>query len=378
MPPPRKPAFNVDPPSLDEVEEAVVGMFPWACHRVMSAVVVQAQASQQRSERGRNYTGRKWSHGWGIDGHPYLDTSSQFLLLPSKKPPAAARAPAWAPSYPYPKALGRRVEDRPAPEECKPSARSLVDAVEASGSDAFVTLPCPSLPEDLLKSLDDLSAALGSLDAEGGVASSQRAHRGSSLGVAHFPDSMAGLVTALGQLRGFTSGEDKLMKSRARDLLDAYAGRQGPPPPCRSWKVRTVERQIVRRFKEACAKNPEDLRQFIETDLPDQLLTILQPYRLAREAAAVSAPTAEAGFPTLPPKKNLASNAGVNHEVHAVTARSIGAAQAKASAAALQLPWSSEECWERRWEQEPLIPLVTRHGHFQAIHDATQMLIAHL
>ena len=150
------------------------------------------------------------------------------------------------------------------------------------------------------------------------------------------------------------------MRSRAKDLLDSYVGRKSSPAPCKHWKVRALERAIFKCFQTACMKNPEGLQHFIETSLPEQLLEVLQPYRLAKQASEISAPCApEDAFSPLPsavaaaetsrPRDNLPSPVAQC----AVTAGNIGTEKATLSSAALQLPWASEECWERRWEQEP-------------------------
>ncbi|CAE7616774.1 gatm [Symbiodinium sp. CCMP2456] len=301
------------------------------------------ESRSSRREKSLNCTGRRWSHGWGIDGHPYLDTSSQFLHL-SKPQPVAARAPAWAPSYPYPRALrgpGSALQE-PTVEGTKrePGTGSLVEAMETA---AAASSAPSALPEDLLHSLDDLSAALGSLD-------------------------QPGVLAALQRLKTFRFEEEGLMASRAKDLLDAYTGRRSPPPPCQSWKLRAVEKEIYRRFREVCVKNPEGIQHFIESGLPAQLLSILEPYRLAKKAAEISAPLAKGPKPTPVTTTTAtgASKAAASATYRAVVPARIGASEATLSSAALQLPWSSEECWERRWEQD----LVWHPGILYAAHQA--------
>ena len=166
---------------------------------------------------------------------------------------------------------------------------------------------------------------------------------------------LPGVLDALQRLKTFFFEEERLMASRAKDLLDAYAGRRNPPPPCQSWKVRAVEKEIYRRFREVCAKNPEGIQHFIENGLPAQLLSILEPYRLARQAADISAPLAKQHPKPKPQVTATTTGSGdttVSATHRAVVPAGIRASEAKLSSAALQLPWSSEDCWERRWEQE--------------------------
>ncbi|CAE7567466.1 gatm [Symbiodinium sp. CCMP2592] len=313
----------------------------------MESPADEAEVQNSRREKSLSYTGRRWSHGWGVDGHPYLDSSSQFLHLSKPQPAAPARAPAWAPSYPYPRALrgpGSALQE-PTLDARKrePGTGSLLEAMETAAAAAAPS----ALPEDLLHSLDDLSAALGSLDTPG-------------------------VLDALQRLKTFLFEEERLMASRAKDLLDAYAGRRSPPPPCKSWKVRAVEKEIYKRFREVCSKNPEGIQHFMENGLPSQLLSILEPYRLARQAADISAPLAKQSpkpkpqvtTPTTPTTGSRDAAVSASHRAFA-PAR-IRASEAKLSSAALQLPWSSEECWERRWEQD----LVWHPGILYAAHQA--------
>ena len=168
-------------------------------------------------------------------------------------------------------------------------------------------------------------------------------------------------MAALQQLRRlrFSCEEEALMVSRAKDLLDAYVGRQHPPNPAKSWRVRLLEKELFRRFREACAKNPAGIQRFIGAGLPEELRSIVEPYRMAKQAAEMS----NLGSSTTEKhtKRPAAAAVPARHtcspapaEVQrAVAPGGLGAAEAQLSSAALKLPWSSEECWERRWEQEP-------------------------
>jgi len=305
-----------------------------------------------------NLSEKVWQHGWGIDGYPYLSPQSHFLIESRTESSASKgklRPPAWAPHYGYPEALVK-----PAERLAEPNAHAdkdlkdeVNDSVERWVQDAAVKHL--KLPEDVLEVLDEVVRSFKACDREG-------------------------FMTALERLKQF---EEKLcskkdLQVRNSQLLEAYAGRV-PLQPQATSRLQDVEKELVQRLARVVSQDPESAKRFVE-DFPEPIRTIIEPYRMAREASEIAPPrrrgtSAATGteqqhhfkWKKSPPLPGYPPYQLVEKEPaqRAVTTVNLTDKEPRLSQAVLQLP-NTEEKWERRWEQD----LVWHPGILYAAHQA--------
>lgn len=249
-------------------------------------------------------------------------------------------APPWAPHYPYVRAL----QGPSAPSKKKP-AESLAEEVED-----LMNFGSGHLSAAVIQVLDRLEEAFRRSD----------------------PQSMMEAVSELGLRGGF---EESLLASRGAELLEASnaersgsgsgrdRGLKASPNP----KLAALEAEILRRFGRAFAQQPERSRAFVDEGLPEPLLEPLRRQRMLRAVRAMTAPksapvTAPARERSEGSEGSAARSRGGGYSGcqpdHLPAQRAVSSYhlaskdQAQLSQAVLELPWSGNEKWERRWEQE--------------------------
>eukprot|EP00930_Biecheleria_cincta_P001587 TRINITY_DN102723_c0_g1_i1.p2 TRINITY_DN102723_c0_g1~~TRINITY_DN102723_c0_g1_i1.p2 ORF type:complete len:352 (-),score=77.44 TRINITY_DN102723_c0_g1_i1:144-1199(-) len=287
---------------------------------------------------GHLMTEKGWEHGWGIEGHPYIAHSNMFIMEEAGKEVGAAKrsgpavAPPWAPRYAYPRALDPDSE-APKDEQKKNPLDILVqDALES---------PEAKLPHDAMAAIEDVALAFQRCDKH-----------------------------------EFMMALDRLQACQERVCSRQGNGAGGPALDVR---MQAFERELLKRFAKLSFSDPEAHAAFLES-LPGPIRNVLEPIRLVEEAAKVLAPERKAAGAS-----NAAAGAAYNWDQRPAPASilpyqqdgerkrpaQIGKTELNCekpgmSQAVIKLPWSSEEKWERRIEQD----LMWHPGCYFAAHQA--------
>lgn len=323
--------------------------------------------SQLREEAGRRwwdesalYTEKGWENGWSLDGYPYLASSSHFLSVPAVSSGASV-APAWAPRYAYPTALSGTGSSSgvPSKKRTDPLAAGVYDLMQ--GEVKSDPLDPAGLPDAALKALDSLEVAFQRSDSE-------------SLMIA---------VRELGEVF-----DQSVLASRAEELLGSTVG-DTSLRKCRNSKIAALESEILKRFAKAFAQQPERTKEFVQRGLPEQLLAPLQRHRMLRVVREMTSaskglqdhrvslgssqrqPSAEPPMPPMPPPAMppyQLPRAQPAPAARAVTPCHLSNKdEAQLSQAVLKLPWSGNQQWERRWEQDVIWHPGILYGSHQAL-----------
>ena len=286
-----------------------------------------------------------------MDGYPYLASTSHFLSVPPASGAGGASvAPAWAPRYAYPAALsgGPGTATSGVPKISTDPLAEVYDLIQGEVKcDRLDSLDPWSLPDAALKALDSLEVAFQRSD----------------------PESLMSAVRELGEVF-----DQSLLASRAEELLGSTTG-ETSLRKCRNSKIAALESEILKRFAKAFAQQPERTKDFVQRGLPEQLLAPLQRHRMRRVVREMTSASASKGqdhrgsslgfsqrqpsadMPPMPPyqlpeRAQPAPAAPAAPAQRAVTPCHLSNKdEAQLSQAVLQLPWSGNQQWERRWEQ---------------------------
>lgn len=329
--------------------------------------------TQLREEAGRRwwdesalYTEKGWEKGWSLDGYPYLASTGHFLSVPPVSSGASV-APAWAPRYAYPAAFsGRPATGSSSVGQVPRSPRSKISTDPAAevyeliqdGEVKSDPLDPAGLPDAALKALDSLEAAFQRSD----------------------PESLMTAVRELGEVF-----DQSLLASRAEELLGSTTG-DTSLRKCRNSKIAALESEILKRFAKAFAQRPERTKEFVQRGLPEQLLAPLQRHRMRRVVREMTSaskglqdhrgslgssqrqPSAEPPMPPMPPYQLPGAQPAPAAPQRAVTPCHLSNKdEAQLSQAVLKLPWSGNQQWERRWEQDVIWHPGILYGSHQAL-----------
>lgn len=286
---------------------------------------------------GHLMTEKGWEHGWSIEGHPYIAHSNMFIMEEAgKEDDAAARsgpavAPAWAPRYPYPRALNPKSEAQKEQQRTNALDILLQDTLES---------PDAKLPLEALAAIEDVALAFQRCDN----------HE---------------FMMALDRLQ---SCQERVCG--AREAMAANVAQPGPA-------MAVFERELLKRFSKISFSDPEAHAAFLES-LPGPIRSVLEPIRLVEEASKVaereqktsgSASAADAVYnwdkrPT--PSSILPFDQEERKRPAQIAKTELNCEKPGMSQAVIKLPWSSEEKWERRFEQD----LMWHPGCYYASHQA--------
>lgn len=285
---------------------------------------------------GHLMTEKGWEHGWGIEGHPYICHSNLFIMEEAGKDEAAVQsgpavAPAWAPRYPYPRALNPKSE--PQEEQQKTNALDILlqDTLES---------PEAKLPLDAMAAIEDVALAFQRCDKHEFMMALDR----------------------------FQSCQERVCGARA--ATSANAAERGPV-------MAAFERELLKRFSKISFSDPEAHADFLES-LPGPIRSVLEPIRLVEEASKVvgrehkatgyvSAADATYNWEKRPAPSSILPYDQEERKRPAQIARTeLNCEKPGMSQAVIKLPWSSEEKWERRIEQD----LMWHPGCYYASHQA--------
>lgn len=290
---------------------------------------------------GHLMTEKGWEHGWGIEGHPYIAHSNMFIMEEAGKEDEAERrsgpavAPPWAPRYPYPRSLD-------------PSAEAPEDQQRKNPLDILVqdTLESPEakLPQEAMAAIEDVAMAFQRCDKQE-------------------------FMMALDRLQAC---QERVCSRQTSATMANGAG-----PPALDVRMQAFERELLKRFSKLSFSDPQAHAAFLES-LPGPIRSVLEPIRLVQEASKVVAPEQRAAG-------NAAAGAAYNWEQRPapssilpyqqdaerkqpaqIAKTELNCEKPGMSQAIIKLPWSSEEKWERRIEQD----IMWHPGMYFAAHQA--------
>eukprot|EP00434_Breviolum_minutum_P011860 symbB.v1.2.010462.t4/scaffold669.1/size295035/13 len=303
------------------------------------------------------YSEKSWKNGWSLDGYPYVASTSQFLKLPTGSDGSAGgKNPSWAPRFPYPQALQR----------VKPETSSLGAGAQSGESvDMVMAQVQGGLPEGVTLALDSLEAAFSNGDP-------------------------GALLSALQELASTGTCQELKQDDFARRAGELLAASSGEKLKRENGKMGVLEREIWKRFSRALAKQPERTKEFVQNGLPEPMLAMLQRHRMTRVVREMTSKSSSSTDSTSLDKGSHVKR-GEEHRslrpspmrdttlsmppypmpskvpTKAVTPYQLSSKnEAELSQAVLELPWSGNEQWERRWEQE----VIWHPGIMYAAHQA--------
>ena len=162
------------------------------------------------------------------------------------------------------------------------------------------------------------------------------------------PESLLKAVNDLGAF-----WDDELLAVRADELLEASNLQKS-----RNSKLAALEAEILRRFSRVLRRSPHRTKAFVQQGLPEPLLAVLRRQRMLRTVREMTGggegrckekeDEAKSDMRELPYQSSHLPAQRAISSYHLASKD-----QGQLSQAVLKLPWSANEQWERRWEQDP-------------------------
>ena len=196
-----------------------------------------------------------------------------------------------------------------------------------------------------------------------------------SLEVAFSNGDPGALLSALQELASSVPCQELKQDDFARRAGELLAASSGEKLKRENGKIGVLEREVWKRFSRALAKQPERTKEFVKSGLPEPMLAMLQRHRMTRVVREMTSKSTSSTDSKSLDKGNVKH--GEEHRslrqsqmpqqtamppyamtskvpTKAVTPYQLSSKnEAELSQAVLELPWSGNEQWERRWEQVP-------------------------
>ena len=200
-----------------------------------------------------------------------------------------------------------------------------------------------------------------------------------SLEVAFSNGDPGALLSALQELASTGTCQELKQDDFARRAGELLAASSGEKLKRENGKMGVLEREIWKRFSRALAKQPERTKEFVQNGLPEPMLAMLQRHRMTRVVREMTSKSSSEpmdstsldkgshvkraeelprslrpspmrdttlSMPPYPMPSKVPTKAVTPYQLSSKN-------EAELSQAVLELPWSGNEQWERRWEQVP-------------------------
>lgn len=186
------------------------------------------------------------------------------------------------------------------------------------------------------------------------------------------------LLSALQELASTGTCQELKQDDFARRAGELLAASSGEKLKRENGKIGVLEREIWKRFSRAVAKQPERTKEFVQNGLPEPMLAMLQRHRMTRVVREMTSKSSSStdstsldkgshvkraeelprslrpspmrdttfSMPPYPMPSKVPTKAVTPYQLSSKN-------EAELSQAVLELPWSGNEQWERRWEQVP-------------------------